>query len=113
MLAQTSDGSIEDHGKVVYFSSDRFMAEIALGNNCFICGTSPNRTPFNDEHVLPDWILRRYSLYDRVIHIPNGTQYRYRNLKIPCCVKCNSLMGKVFETPLRDMFHKGYKAFSE
>ena len=40
--AKTADGSIIDQsGKVIYFSSKRFIDDICLGNCCFICGADP------------------------------------------------------------------------
>jgi hypothetical protein len=114
MFTVCSDGSIEDQdGRVVYFSFDRFVSDIVEGNNCFICGVSPSKVKFNNEHVLPDWILKRHSLYDRFIIIPNQTEFRYSQFKIPCCEKCNSLLGKTLEEPMRNMFTKGYDSFSQ
>jgi hypothetical protein len=35
---KTADGSIKDSdGKIIFFSFDRFMSDIVLGNCCFIC----------------------------------------------------------------------------
>jgi len=112
MFNKTSDGSIEDrNGRVLYFSFDRFISDIVEGSHCFICGAAPSTTQFNDEHVLPDWMLRRHRLYDRVIKIPNQTEFRYSQFKIPCCMQCNSLLGKTLEEPIREMFSKGYESF--
>jgi hypothetical protein len=113
MLVKARDGSIHDEKKIVYFSFERFMTDIVKGDNCFVCGISPAKVPFNDEHVLPDWILRRYRLSDRILHIPNRTPFCYRHLKIPCCVDCNTLLGKVFETPLSRVLTQGYEGFRE
>lgn len=113
MFLVRPDSSIEDRdGRVVYFSAARFYSDIVAGDCCFVCGISPKITEFNDEHVLPDWILRRFALQEREINIPNGTGMRYGQLKIPCCVKCNSQMGRTFEEPIREMFEKGIQSFS-
>jgi len=114
MLFQTPDESVVDSkGRVVYFSLKRFIANIVQGNHCFICGASPETVPFNDEHILPDWILRRYGLHSRVITLPNGTPFQYGQFKIPCCAKCNGNLGKRVEKPIREKFNKGYKSFGE
>lgn len=109
-----NDGSAEDsHGKVLFFSFDRFVEQIVKRDNCFVCGVSPANAVFNDEHALPDWILRRYELHSQTITLPNQTGSQYKHLKIPCCKSCNSLMGDTFEKPLREMFQLGYSGFTE
>jgi hypothetical protein len=78
MFIQTHDGSVLDrHGRVLYFSLERFIADIARGDCCFICGASPHDAAFNDEHVMPDWILRRYKLHDKSIGLPNEAGMKY------------------------------------
>jgi hypothetical protein len=114
MLFRTPDESVVDSkGRTVYFSLKRFIAEIAKGNRCFICGASPENVPFNDEHILPNWILKRYGLHNRVITLPNGTPFRYGQFKIPCCATCNGNMGERVEKPIREMFDKGHKSYGE
>jgi hypothetical protein len=114
MLFQTADESVVDSkGRIIYFGLKRFIAEIAQGNHCFLCGASPEAVPFNDEHILPDWILRRYGLHNRLITLPNGTSFRYGTFKIPCCSECNKNMGQRVEQPIRDMFDKRRGSFGE
>ncbi|MBZ5570503.1 MAG: hypothetical protein LAO09_01320 [Acidobacteriia bacterium] len=105
---KTADGSIKDSdGKIIFFSFDRFMSDIVRGNCCFICGVGPKDATFNDEHVLPDWLLRKYRLHDKSVTLPNGTQFRYGGFTVPCCARCNALMGEQFENPIRELFAKG------
>lgn len=74
---KTEDGSFLDkEGKVLFFSLDRFKKDICFGNCCFVCGAAPGAKDFNDEHVMPQWILRKYGLYNRNINISNGTGLR-------------------------------------
>ena len=94
--------------EILYFSTKRFIDDIVNGNCCFICGARPDSVSFNDEHILPDWILRKYNLYSRTITIPNLMQYRYDQYKIPCCVRCNSLMGEEIEKPISILFQNNY-----
>jgi hypothetical protein len=104
-----SDGSIEDNnGKVIYFSTDRFIADIVEGDCCFICGRSPNQTTFNNEHILPKWILNKYNLFNRRIGLPNYSLYRYDRYIIPCCMDCNALMNTKIERPIKKIIGKGY-----
>jgi hypothetical protein len=111
ILAQTSDGTlIDSSGKVIFFSVDRFVSQIALGNHCFICGADPADKSFNDEHVLPRWILKKHSLFARKIVLPNTTDFKYDKYVVPCCVECNSLMNRVIESPIQRLFNKGYES---
>lgn len=97
-MGEDRDGSIVDQdGKVIFFSTRRFIDDVCLGDCCFICGAQPGEKPFNDEHVFPEWLLRRYDLFARTITLPNGRTTRYDRHTVPCCAECNSLMGKVIE----------------
>jgi hypothetical protein len=86
--------------KVTYFGYRDFMKDIVDGDNCFICGCSPSSKEFNDEHIIPDWILRKFDLHNDQIALPNGTYIRYGQYKVPCCEECNSNLGKLVERPL-------------
>ena len=88
---------MDQDGKVIFFSTQRFINDICIGNCCFICGAKREEKPFNDEHVFPKWLLRRYNLFARTIILPNGMTTRYDRLTVPCCAECNSLMGKLAE----------------
>lgn len=114
MWTKTADGSIvDDAGKVIFFSTRRFVDDICFGDCCFICGARPGTKPFNDEHVIPDWMLRRYQIHARSLTLSNGQQLRYDRLKIPCCAECNSLMGRSIETPMSELVRGGRKAFND
>ncbi|MGJ8589770.1 MAG: hypothetical protein ACSHXW_16610 [Yoonia sp.] len=67
--------------------------ESIRAQKCFLCGGQP--TTGNGEHVFPKWLQRRYDLWDRTVGLINGTSIQYRNLTIPACQHCNSLiLGK-------------------
>lgn len=114
MFHVTPDGSVLDNdGRIIFFSFDRFMSDIVNGDCCFICGAQPGTVPFNDEHVIPDWILRRFALYGRRMEISNQTLYGYRSLTVPCCVTCNTEMGDRFERPMSTLFAGGFNVVSQ
>ena len=114
MLDITPDGSIlNSDGKIIFFSVDRFISDIANGDCCFICGQQPYAVPFNDEHVIPDWLLRRFGLHWRLLEIPNRSGLRYGQLTVPCCVTCNEEMGERFEHPMSALFAGGFDAISQ
>jgi hypothetical protein len=113
MFKITADESVLDsNGRVMLFSVSRFISDVAQGNACFICGSSRRDVSFNDEHVLPDWILRRYTLHGKSVTLPNGTLFRYGAFKVPCCVDCNRRMGEELEGPISKMFAAGNDAVS-
>src|SRR5258708_3051363 len=108
---KTTDGSIEDDtGKVLFFSTERFVKDICLGRCCFICGAQPGSKLFNDEHIIPEWVLRKFSLFDRTITLPNDTTIKYSRFKVPCCQDCNSLMGWQIEERISKVVNAGPEA---
>ena len=108
---KTSDGSFLDHsGKVLFFSKDRFVNDICLGRCCFICGAQPGSKVFNDEHVIPEWVLRKFNLFNRAITLPNGGTVKYGRFKVPCCQDCNSLMGRQIEERISKVVNAGPEA---
>lgn len=107
------DGSILDNdGKILYFSLERFKKDIVFGNCCFICGDKQIDKEFNDEHIMPNWILKRFSLGNQSITLTNKTPFKYSNYKIPCCKECNSQMGKEIESPMSKIT-SNYDTFSK
>jgi hypothetical protein len=57
------DGSLMGlGGKLLFFSVQRFRREIVEGDHCFVCGAKPTEKPINDEHVIPDWVLRECNI---------------------------------------------------
>ncbi len=110
-LRLTDDGSVERaDGTVAYFSAERFIAEICKSGHCFACGRAPGVTPFNDEHVIPRWLLRRHGLFEQHILLPNLAPISYRNYTVPCCTSCNSLLGATVEEPVSALLQSGYDA---
>lgn len=113
-IRQAPDGSIErEDGRILQFSVKRFVRDISAGQSCLICGRHRNTVPFNDEHVLPDWILRRFRLHSRSIRLPSDTGFRYGRYKVPCCQSCNDEMGTELERPIREMLTGGYPLLTE
>jgi hypothetical protein len=111
MWSQADDGSVvDDKGRVIFFSTQRFIDDICLGSCCFICGAAPSSVPFNDEHVIPEWLLRRFGLFSKSITLPNGQRVHYDKYKVPCCEACNSLMGREIESPISEIVRRGPNA---
>jgi hypothetical protein len=104
---------IDNDGKIIFFPKEQFEKEIIEEKHCFICGASPLNKEFNDEHVIPDWILRKYNLHNRQITLPNLAYINYSQYKVPCCKECNSLLSQEFELPISKIIDKGYNYFSQ
>lgn len=102
------DQSVVDNtGKIIYFSVDRFKSDIALDNCCFLCGAKPSEKKFNDEHIIPNWILKKYNLHNRNITLPNGEISKYSQYKVPCCEECNGFLGEKIEKPIQEIVSGG------
>ena len=95
-------------GRILVFGCKQFVEEIVMGDACFVCGASRESKAFNDEHIVPRWILRRYGLFDKEIRLPTGEHRHYRGYLVPCCVDCNSLLGKRLETPVSQLLDGSY-----
>lgn len=109
-MKKVKDGSfVSDLGEVIYYSQSRYESEIVGSDNCFICGASRGSTKFSDEHILPDWLLKEFDLYNSSINLPNRRTHRYSTYKIPCCTDCNKRMGDHFEKPISEAIKSGYE----
>ena len=110
-LRQTADGSVIDgDGELLFISCRRFVRDIAEGDCCFMCGAKPGSHPFNGEHVIPDWVLRDRRLHNKQINHGNFRSTTYSRFRVPCCVECNSALGKRAETPISVVFKAGPQA---
>lgn len=107
----TKDESIINlsNNRIEFFSVERFKNDIAEGNCCFICGAKPQEIEFNDEHVFPNWLLRKFGLHNDEIHLPNGSTFKYGKFTIPCCSECNTLLGEQIEKPISKLVALGYE----
>lgn len=100
-------------GRILLMSCQQFVDEIVTGDACFICGASPRDKTFNDEHIVPRWVLRRFGLFDKQITLPTGERRHYRSYRVPCCVDCNSLLGETVETPISHLLEGDYRAMMQ
>lgn len=111
---QTPDGSVLDrNGRLLYISGERFRWDIVEGNCCFLCGNSVPESESTDEHIIPDWVLREYSLHALEVTLPNGATLPYSRYRVPCCTSCNSLLGQTVEAPISQVIKGGYATLVE
>jgi len=109
MIYRTSTDSIYKKNKVLYFSLEDFIDKIIIDDNCFICGANPDLKEFNNEHVIPNWILRKHNLHSQKVKLSNDSLINYGQYVIPCCKNCNSELSDYYEKPLSKLLNKSYK----
>lgn len=103
----------ENLKKKLFIGISEFENNIVGHGNCFICGESRETKEFNDEHVIPDWVIRKCGLNSKQITLHNQTKIRYNQYKIPCCIDCNSLLGELVEKPMSTLFNRKYEEIIE
>lgn len=104
---------VGDDGRTLLFSCEDFVTRICQGEGCFVCGASPESTQFNDEHIVPRWVLRRHRLFEKEITLPTGERRRYGGYRVPCCAACNSLLGDLIEAPVSELLNGDFPTVSE
>jgi hypothetical protein len=67
-------------------------------DQCFLC--AKNASTGQGEHVFPKWMQRRFDLWNQTLNLINGTRIRYKDLTIPCCVECNTVILADIETTI-------------
>jgi len=74
-----------------------------------MCGASPSpkEKEFNEEHIIPKWVLRKLDIYKLSITLPNGAKIRYDQYTVPCCKECNSFLGSEVENDIRAAVNGG------
>lgn len=100
MTIDDAGSLIDSRGALRHFSRQAFVALATDNARCFVCGVTSGQTPFNAEHVIPDWVLRRFRLHSRRVTLPNGREIMYGRYTLRCCVTCNSLLAAEIETPV-------------
>lgn len=95
------DGSIIDvNGNYLFVSYDKFINEVVRGECCFLCCSTSDKKEFNDEHIIPRWVLKRFDLYKSFITLKNFKKVRYDKYTLTCCAECNHFLGNDIETEI-------------
>ena len=81
-------------------------------DNCFLCGVKLNKFNRSKEHVFAEWLLRRFDLWNNRLILLNRTSVSYREATIPCCIRCNGILGKT-EDLIREVSNDGFDKFSK
>ena len=105
---------LNNKGQIIYFSYEDFVSLFNDDKRCFICGASNLfGVEFNNEHIIPNWILKEFNLHQKQITFPNEKRYDYGRYKIPCCKDCNSQLSEYYEKPLSLLLKADYDTFLE
>jgi len=80
-----------------------------IDDACFLCGSKLDNAG-SDEHVFPKWLQNEFDLWGKTIDLQNGTSIQYKNLLIPCCVKCNTENLSAIENEVSNAVKAGYDA---
>jgi hypothetical protein len=104
-MEHDSEGSLLSlDGTIRHFSRQAFVKLAPDVNRCFICGALNTVQIFNNEHVIPNWLLRRFDLHSKRITLTNKNQNQYGRYLLRCCESCNTLLGTTVETPISRIF---------
>jgi len=97
-------------GRILRYNYDEFLKDVVKGNCCFICGASPDSKPFNNEHVVSNWILKAYGSPGSFMVLPNQTTIKNTSYTVPCCRSCNSELGELLEIPISKLLKQPFNA---
>ncbi len=98
----------------MFISLDEFYEKIIKSDEyCFICLSHNSKKTFNNEHILPKWILKKFKLFDKKIILPNKSSITYGHYVIPCCLECNRFMSKFYEKPISNFLKLPYEEIIE
>jgi hypothetical protein len=78
---------------------------------CFLCGEDFDRDSSTSEHVIPNWLQKKYNLHNQTMVLLNYTSIQYKYLKIPCCKKCNNMYLSKIEDEVKNKLNGGFKSF--
>jgi hypothetical protein len=108
MNKNISRSILNSKGEILIVGLQDFIKNIVENKYCFICGANPNCKKFNDEHIIHDWILKKYNLHSQKITLPNGTKINFGHYKVSPCQECNTELGKTHELPISKLLNKSY-----
>ena len=82
-------------------------------NHCFLCGRKLDKNNCTREHVFPRWLLNRFNLWNKKLILLNRTPIQYKDINIPCCIKCNNEYLGNIESLIEKASEEGYEKFSK
>jgi len=89
---------------------DKLYDPSDISKKCFICGTELNKTNKTNEHVFPQWLIKRYNLQESSLALLDGSLKMYTRLKVPCCNICNNEYWATLESKISEAVNSGVEA---
>jgi len=101
-------------GRLFFLGMRSFSETVLQRRGCFVCGkTDDAGQPVNDEHVIPNWLLRHADIAGKRLTLANGTHVLYGQHKLAICAKCNAGLAAAYEDKISVHLKKGYAGFRE
>ena len=88
-----------------------FKRDYAHATQCFLCGADLTKTKKTDEHIIPQWVLHMFNLWDKKITLLNTVRFAYNRSVIPCCESCNNNHLSKLEKKIKQGVEGGYAHF--
>ena len=80
-------------------------------DHCFLCWTPLTDDNRTDEHVFPKWMQEDFSLFSQPLTLPNKTWIPYRQIRVPCCKRCNNEALSRLEQMVANAVRSGFDDF--
>lgn len=96
---------IDDTGRVISVGPKLLESLLTDGRRCVVCC---NEGETNQEHIIPNWLLRASGSHEEAITAHSERLLRLASYKITICQSCNTIMGQTLEEPVSAAFRNGY-----
>ena len=97
----------------VHLSYEAWLASNPINyEHCFLCWTPLTDDNKTDEHVFPKWMQEEFSLFSQPLTLPNKTWISYRQVRIPCCRRCNNEALSRLEQTVASAVRSGFDDFA-
>ena len=96
----------------VHLSYEGLLIDPINYEHCFLCWTPLTDDNKTDEHVFPKWMQEEFSLFSQPLTLPNKTWISYRQVRIPCCRRCNNEALSRLEQTVASAVRSGFDDFA-
>jgi len=101
-------------GRLLFLGMETFVSRVVREGACFVCGQcSASGEVFNQEHIIPRWLMVHAGISSQRITLMNGESRTYGEYKIPVCANCNTELGAAYEERISAKLKLGYRVFRE
>lgn len=86
-----SDGVQASASAVICYAEAKPVGELLMTQRCIFSGEEPDTR----EHVISDWLQRRFGLQHATYRLPSTSGLDYRHAKVPANGRYNGLFGEI------------------